>query len=120
MFLIDQFTSHTPSLPSISLNSSKPLDIHFDVDLGELERQEGLGHAGRVRTADASSRVTDGETRCPERAYPLTLGLVMHGLADGLALGVSALGNTETDLSLVVFLALIIHKGLWTLTAMLL
>jgi len=47
----------------------------------------------------------------PGRAYPLTLGLVMHGLADGLALGVSALSNTETDLSLVVFLALIIHKA---------
>jgi len=47
-----------------------------------------------------------------ERAYPLTLGLVVHGLADGLALGVSALGDTETDLSLVVFLALIIHKGM--------
>jgi solute carrier family 39 (zinc transporter), member 9 len=119
MLLLDQFTSHTHTLPSISLNSSKPLDVHFDVDLGELERQEGVGHAGHMRTSDALSRGLEIDTRRPERAYPLTVGLVMHGLADGLALGVSALSNTETDLSLVVFLALIIHKGVSTQTPLL-
>jgi len=76
------------------------LDVHFDVDLGELERQEDVEHARHVRSLAGA-----------ERAYPLTLGLVVHGLADGLALGVSALSDTETDLSLVVFLALIIHKA---------
>ncbi|KIM89528.1 hypothetical protein PILCRDRAFT_85118 [Piloderma croceum F 1598] len=111
MLLIEQFTSHAPSLPPISLNSSRSPDVHFDVDLGELERQEGLGHAGSIRASEASTRMPDGETRRSEKAYPLTVGLVMHGLADGLALGVSALGNTETDLSLVVFFALIIHKA---------
>jgi zinc transporter 9 len=113
MLLIEQFTSHSHPIPPISLNSAGPLDVHFDVDLGELERQEGLVHAGSIRNQDRSSRAVDEETslRRPEKAYPLTLGLVMHGLADGLALGVSALGDAETDLSLVVFLALIIHKG---------
>jgi len=62
-----------------------------------------------------SIHIPDGETRRSEKAYPFTVGLVMHGLADGLALGVSALGDTETDLSLVVFFALIIHKGSLTL-----
>lgn len=99
----------------ISLNSPshKPIAVHFDVDLGELERDEGLGHAGYIRTeANRSAISLDGEsTRRPEKAYPFTLGLIMHGLADGLALGVSALSNTESDLSLVVFLALVIHKG---------
>lgn len=116
MLLIEQFTSHAPSLPPISLSSSRSPDVHFDVDLGELERQEGLGHAGSIRASEVSTHVPDGETRRSEKAYPLTVGLVTHGLADGLALGVSALGNTETDLSLVVFFALIIHKGLLTLT----
>jgi len=46
-------------------------------------------------------------------AYPLTLGLVIHSLADGLALGASASGEngSDTSLSLVVFIALIIHKS---------
>lgn len=103
MFLIEQFTPHSPSLPTISLASSASLDVHFDIDLGELEGQEGPEHAEPIRPSDEIKKL--------ERAYPLTLGLVMHGLADGLALGVSALSNTETDLSLVVFLALIIHKA---------
>ena len=113
MFLIEQFTQHSPPLPSIFLNSSgpPPPDVHFDVDLGELERQEGMGHDA-VPDPSSHDAVVETQIRRPRRAYPLTLGLVMHGLADGLALGVSALSNTETDLSLVVFLALIIHKGM--------
>jgi zinc transporter 9 len=117
MFLVEQFTSHlvhsdTPLLPSV-----KSADIHFDVDLSELEREEGLGHARHIRTADASdSNRPDGDSRKLERAYPLTLGLVTHGLADGLALGVSALSPAGSDLSLVVFLALLIHKGAFTRT----
>lgn len=111
MLLVEQFTSHSAhshshsptnstSLPYISLNATKPVDV----DLEDLDREEGLGH---VTGFDGEMRVSVKA----EKAYPLTLGLVMHGLADGLALGVSALGNTESDLSLVVFLALIIHKG---------
>jgi zinc transporter 9 len=48
------------------------------------------------------------------QAYPFTLGLLIHALADGLALGVSALSNEAGDFSdttLVVFMALFIHKG---------
>lgn len=48
----------------------------------------------------------------PVMVYPLTLGLVIHSVADGLALGASATGEDSSDmsLSLVVFFALIIHK----------
>lgn len=114
MFLVEQFTSHSVHSYSPSLPSANAPHIHFDVDLGELEREEGLGHAEQIRTSDASNsdRAMDGESRRP-RAYPLTLGLVIHSLADGLALGVSALSRTESDLSFVVFLALIIHKGVF-------
>jgi len=91
MFIIEQFTSHSSSLI--------PLDVHFGADLGELEHQDG--HELAALSTDAGT----------QRAYPFTLGLAMHGLADGLALGVSSLSNTEPDLSIVVFLALIIHKA---------
>jgi len=115
MFLVEQFTSHSDHSHSPSLPSTNSPRIHFDVDLGELEREQGLGHAGYIHTSDTSTSdravKIDGEGKRPERAYPLTLGLVIHGLADGLALGVSALSHTESDLSLVVFFALLIHKA---------
>lgn len=43
----------------------------------------------------------------------LTLGLVVHSLADGLALGSSfvSVGDQATSLSFIVFLAILIHKG---------
>jgi zinc transporter 9 len=52
-------------------------------------------------------------------AMPLTLGLVIHCFADGFALGAASLSSaTATDkdshaaeLSLVVFFALLVHKG---------
>ncbi|BEI81870.1 hypothetical protein CcaverHIS002_0210300 [Cutaneotrichosporon cavernicola] len=39
-----------------------------------------------------------------------TLGLVIHGLADGIALGASSLSDNP-QLGLVVFLAVLVHKG---------
>ncbi|GMK59240.1 hypothetical protein CspeluHIS016_0702550 [Cutaneotrichosporon spelunceum] len=39
-----------------------------------------------------------------------TLGLVIHGLADGIALGASSLSD-NSQLGLVVFLAVLVHKG---------
>lgn len=71
-----------------------------DVELSQLENEQGIPHFG-------------SETPIP--ALPLTLGMVIHGLADGLALGVSALPSNDNqssgNLSLVVFMALAVHKG---------
>jgi zinc transporter 9 len=39
-----------------------------------------------------------------------TLGLVIHGAADGIALGASSLSG-RGSLSLVIFLAVLVHKG---------
>ena len=39
-----------------------------------------------------------------------TLGLVIHGAADGIALGASSLSDNGS-LSLIVFLAVLVHKG---------
>ena len=39
-----------------------------------------------------------------------TLGLVIHGAADGIALGASSLSG-KGSLGLIVFLAVLVHKG---------
>ncbi|KAJ7095702.1 Zinc/iron permease [Mycena belliarum] len=83
--------------------------VEFDAGLGEGEEPQGQGHGFLQVDAD--------ERAARARAYPLTFGLITHGLADGLALGVSALASASeapgahNDLSLIVFLALIIHKA---------
>jgi zinc transporter 9 len=106
-------------------------DHEFDVALSELESHEGMALAGQNGHSQgngvASSRTDSGIVSMHDRrnmhsaaskkkAFPLTLGLVIHSLADGLALGASALpgagegGNTQ--LSIVVFLAIVVHKGM--------
>ncbi|KAH9949833.1 Zinc/iron permease [Amylocystis lapponica] len=137
MLVVEQFLSpHShdspvlPPSPSAILSLPKPhqpvADIQFDVELGELERAEGIDitNAGAQANMDARAlrRSDSPEATSRNRAYPLTLGLVMHALADGLALGSSALSAPAADpntdgsilpsgLSLVVFLALAIHKA---------
>ncbi|KZP18895.1 Zinc/iron permease [Athelia psychrophila] len=111
MLLIEQFTSHDthsshPDVPAISVTSPRAT-THFDINLSRLENGPDVTERFRPDLDTA----TFGEPRRSERAYPLTLGLTVHGLADGLALGVSALERTESDLSFVVFLALVIHKA---------
>ncbi|KAF8133818.1 hypothetical protein EV363DRAFT_1324699, partial [Boletus edulis] len=46
------------------------------------------------------------------RAYPLSLGLIIHALIDGYALGVSASNTRSPNLSIIVFLAISVHKAL--------
>lgn len=46
----------------------------------------------------------------PTSGLSATLGLVIHGAADGIALGASSLTGTA-ELGLIVFLAVLIHKG---------
>ena len=123
-----QFSSHGDShmpLPTSDAQHSRQTDVssvEFDVELGELEREEGFDQGQQPPSRLPShSGLEPHETR--QRAYPLTLGLVVHALADGLALGSAALSESSgadasvgesiipSGLSIVVFLALIIHKG---------
>ncbi|TFY52308.1 hypothetical protein EVJ58_g10091, partial [Rhodofomes roseus] len=142
MLLVEQFLSphsHTsPALPTSQPHTRKPsladgpstVEFDAELELSQLERAEGIafgsgdGGAAARRVHRRSDSVSgDGEGKA--RAVPLTLGLVMHALADGLALGSSALSGTAeggvgageagsvvpSGLSLVVFFALVIHKG---------
>jgi zinc transporter 9 len=89
----------------------------FDVELAGFEVDEDVVPAPPPRRASVSAGVakTNGEGNVPPSAYPITVGLVVHGLADGLALGMSMLSTGDSSrsygLSLVVFLALAVHKG---------
>lgn len=114
MLIIEQLISpHSHSHPpnhSMSLPVSTS-DVEFDADLGDI----GLRNPSERHHDPPSTPNTLEASADRERAFVLLLGLVIHGIADGLALGVahvagSASGDTNT-LSLVVFFALVLHKG---------
>ncbi|KAI0251985.1 Zinc/iron permease [Lactifluus subvellereus] len=90
-------------------------DSVFDVELAGTEDEPEGDDAPRHQRRPSFTR-TNVEDDLPPSAYPITVGLVVHGLADGLALGMSAVSNNNESspsygLSLVVFLALAVHKA---------
>jgi len=118
MLIIEQLISpHSHSHPpngSISIPNSTS-EIEFDAELGDI----GLENSLDRRLDPPSTSNTLEASADSERAFVLLLGLVIHGTADGLALGVahvagSSSGNTNT-LPLVVFFALVLHKAPTTL-----
>ncbi|KZT63969.1 hypothetical protein DAEQUDRAFT_770127 [Daedalea quercina L-15889] len=147
MLLVEQFLSpHShlpPALPASQPHTRKPsvadgpstVEFDADLELSQLERAEGIAFESAETSASANGTVRRQHRRSGSvsgdegkaRAVPLTLGLVMHALADGLALGSSALSSAgdgsgsagsegagsvfPSGLSVVVFFALVIHKG---------
>ena len=126
MLIVEQLSSshshqrhHTPR----AVRSHASIDLRedvFDVELAGLEDDEDENGAGPrspplPRRASTSVAKHDGEGNVLNPAYPITIGLVVHGLADGLALGMSMLSSDDSSssygLSLVVFFALAVHKG---------
>jgi len=98
---------------AVALNGSGT-QLEFDAELGELESDQN----GRTRRSSESSRgptATQVVSTAKRKAIPFTFGLVLHGLADGCALGVSAIedGSSKgtSNLSVIVFLALLFHKA---------
>jgi zinc transporter 9 len=90
-----------------SVAASTASDNELDLD-HEIELLESNSGSGTTRhSQDASSRA---------RAVHLSTGLIIHCLADGFALGASAIPikgqpDEAAALPLIVFLALVIHKG---------
>ncbi len=115
MLVVEQLSStrshphHTHRLGNHAGAASR--DSVFDVELAGLESEED--DILRHRSVSSPRVVTESDS--PPPAYPITVGLVVHGLADGLALGMSVLSNDDSSssysLSLIVFLALAVHKG---------
>jgi len=131
MLLVEQLTSshaHEGSVRKPSLHQgstttngvkragSVDSEVEFDVELGELEHEQGI--PTRPEDVPVARSQAEIEFSAGKPAFPLTIGLVLHGLADGLALGVSALPTdsaASSDLSFVVFFALAVHKAPTTL-----
>jgi zinc transporter 9 len=123
MLVVEQLSSshthqrHHARRPAHHARVASRDDI-FDVELAGFEEDEDGAPAPPPLRASASATVakSHGEDNAPSSAYPITIGLVVHGLADGLALGMSVLSSDDSSpsygLSLVVFLALAIHKGM--------
>ncbi|KAF9077489.1 Zinc/iron permease [Rhodocollybia butyracea] len=107
--------SHSSTPSSIALSNAKPSpssELEFDAELGELEGEHGMPRAGPV---GAPMDSTHAEPSAEMQAMPLTLGLVIHSLADGFALGVSSFPTSNeykdsSGLSVIVFFAVVIHK----------
>ena len=120
MLIIEQLlapNAHSHSMDSSPIPLSKAripdsmASVEFDAELGDMHHDTIPLEHRRVSSSPTLDAGTDNE-----RAFPLLLGLVIHGSADGLALGVANLSNTLTGtpnaISVVVFLALILHKGM--------
>ena len=129
MLVIEQLLpgahSHSgPHIPDSSSLSPKASTVEFDADLelGELEGESVRSprpttprsiSTGAQRPGTPRTITGDGHNiRVSGKGFTLTLGLVLHALSDGLALGSSIVsGAGSQQLSLVIFVALIIHKG---------
>lgn len=110
MLIIEQLVTpnahtHDASSDLIMRPKNTPLTLEFDADLGDLESSQG--------SSVLPQSLETGSGR--ERAFPLTLGLVIHSLADGIALGAANLAKTTpgtaNTVSFIVFLALLLHKA---------
>jgi solute carrier family 39 (zinc transporter), member 9 len=107
---------HSVKVPTVTTPHQVSSSIDFDAELADLESPPARA-APVYLQADASTIVSISDSAsATSRVFPLTFGLVVHGLADGLALGVSVVDTGKLDvgslkLSFVVFLALLIHKG---------
>ncbi|KAF9241162.1 Zinc/iron permease [Melanogaster broomeanus] len=107
MFFVEEYVSpHARPLTSHP-STAQPEEATFDLHLEELERQEGVLPNSPESTGSSRRRPHDSTI---QRAYPLSLGLMIHALVDGYVLGVSASNTGSSNLSLIVFLAIIIHK----------
>ncbi|KAG6833442.1 hypothetical protein H0H87_006808 [Tephrocybe sp. NHM501043] len=74
--------------------------VEFEAELGDIEQEEGLDRSGYRQSLPPPPPAPSTEAPDPSnRAFPLTFGLVVHGLADGLALGASSLSKDQSGIS---------------------
>lgn len=89
--------------------------LEFDAELGELEADQNGRSERRAYENMHGPAATQVIAPAKQKAIPFTIGLIIHGIADGCALGVSALeeasSQSSNGLSLIVFLALLLHKA---------
>lgn len=121
MLIIEQLlapNAHSHSLEATPIPLSKAripdsvTSIEFDAELGDMAYERHSVEHTSIGISPPTLDISSGR----ERAFPLLLGLVIHGSADGLALGVANVSKnvpgTTNAISFVVFIALILHKGI--------
>ena len=96
MYLID-------TLPRRASSSSQPERFH--VSLGQFSLTRGRTSS----VPETPTTLTNQQHSSSSRPSSTTVGLVIHGCADGIALGASS--TTTSNLSFVIFIALMIHKA---------
>ncbi|EIW68171.1 hypothetical protein TREMEDRAFT_71929 [Tremella mesenterica DSM 1558] len=122
MLLIESLTPHPPhSLPPSPSSSSDSLaNPLYTEGSGRPSLESGrppsvhMNSATAIVTRPKRLHVDDGKDRATTQGgihgLNATLGLVIHGAADGIALGASSLSE-RGSLGLIVFLAVMVHKG---------
>ncbi|KAE9986163.1 hypothetical protein EG328_006426 [Venturia inaequalis] len=96
MYLIDIVPTIKPS------SGASPNEHHIPLSTMDPE------------SATSSQQTPAHHSHSPSRPNPTTIGLLIHALADGVALGASSTtGSTSTrgGLSIVVFIAILVHKA---------
>ncbi|KAI6114377.1 Zinc/iron permease [Pisolithus sp. B1] len=112
LFIEEYFSSHAASLlPHHQVHGNTQSDT-FQIDLEDLEREQGISVPSIAGSRPLPSARHFGNDDASHRVLPLSLGLVVHALVDGYALGVSATADERSStLSLTVLLAIIVHKA---------
>ncbi|KAL9112602.1 MAG: hypothetical protein Q9227_003173 [Pyrenula ochraceoflavens] len=100
MYLVDMVPQAT--------TSSKGQHQPYHISLNDLGR--GFHRVTTNEDGEIESLHPENEHTSHNRSFATTIGLVIHAAADGIALGASSL-TSNTGLSFIVFLAIMIHKA---------
>ncbi|KAK4898371.1 hypothetical protein LTR27_003967 [Elasticomyces elasticus] len=98
MYLLD-------TLPQHALSSSKR-PRRFSISLNSFSFNQATDAEPETPTHTSSG--TGGDASRPSST---TIGLVIHGIADGIALGASSTSPSGNRLTFIIFLALMLHKA---------
>ncbi|KAI9799061.1 MAG: hypothetical protein M1833_004255 [Piccolia ochrophora] len=102
MYLIEQVPQHSTT------NSQASTQPHH-ISLENLS--QGFHRGSSPHAAEESEEMLDSHTSSQQsRGTATTIGLVIHSIADGIALGASST-TTDTRLGLIIFVAIMVHKA---------
>lgn len=96
MYLVDTLPRHASS-------ASQPQRFHISLNQFSLTRSRTSSGSEQPAASTANHQSSSG------RPSSTTVGLVIHAIADGVALGASS--ATTSRLSFIIFFALMIHKA---------
>ena len=101
--------------PGLLSPGNSTVEFDAEVELGEVHEDSTRSpRPADIQPPTAHRTAAEDWIKFPitSKGFTLTLGLVFHALSDGLALGSSIVSDAGSqDLSLVIFVTLVIHKG---------